>query len=159
MTTGDRRTEKQERKAAQHALASSEAKARRIAELQTAFWNAPFGRARSAKAAGDRYFQVELALDSTVRSTGMVSTIGVTSKHHGDHGRALTDIEGEGWGLVHAGFVYKETGQVSRDKFLSSGQTVNTTGQTWGVYLFKATEEPARTDQPWLAWAEAEGVA
>jgi len=39
-----------------------------------------------------------------------------------------------------------------------TGQTVNTTGQTWGVYLFKANDEPPRTDQPWLVWAEAEGA-
>ena len=66
----------------------------------------------------------------------------------------LGNIEREGWELIHVGFVFKETGSVSRDKFLSSGQMVNTTSETWGVYLFRATDQTPLTDQPWKIWAE-----
>lgn len=58
-----------------------------------------------------------------------------------DIGWLLTEIELEGWELIHAGFAFHETGQVSRDKFLTSGQSTSTTGRTVGIYLFRARAE------------------
>lgn len=52
-------------------------------------------------------------------------------------------IEAEGWHLEHAGYLFRETGSVSRDKFLSSGQTASVTGEIVGIYLFRV-----RTDVP-----------
>jgi hypothetical protein len=47
----------------------------------------------------------------------------------------------EGWELVTAPFVFVETGQESRDKFLSSGQNVAIKGATVGYYLFRRAEQ------------------
>ncbi len=154
MTTGDKKADKAARRAAAQEARQQQAEVGRLAELEAKFWAAPYGQARSAKLTGDRYFQIEMPLDSSTRAaTTMVSTIGVVGTKHSGQGRTISDIEAEGWELVHVGFVFKETGQISRDKFLSSGQQVNTTGETWGIYLFRATDAPARTDEVWLDWA------
>ncbi len=152
MTTGDKKADKEARKAAEAEARQLAAEAKKLADLEAKFWAAPYGQARSAKLARDRFFQIEIPLDST-RHTGHMGDISVSARKHSGQGRTLTDIEAEGWELIQAGFVFKETGQISRDKFLSSGQQVNTTGETWGVYLFRATDAPARTDEVWLTWA------
>jgi hypothetical protein len=48
-----------------------------------------------------------------------------------------------------------ETGQQSRDKFMSSGQNVATSGATIGYYLFRRCEENriAPLPEPWDAVA------
>ncbi len=53
-------------------------------------------------------------------------------------GTLLTAVEDEGWDLFQAGFVFRQTGSASRDKFLVSGQQIAVTGDTLGIYLFKA---------------------
>jgi hypothetical protein len=51
--------------------------------------------------------------------------------------------------------VYLETGQNSRNKFLSSGQQVVTTGQVIGIYLFRRDEERGqRIERPDLTEAQ-----
>jgi len=95
-------------------------------------------------------FQIEMAIDSTYQSgySKAVADIKATTRQHGGQGEVLTFIEKEGWELVHAGFVFKESGQVSRDKFLSSGQQVTTTGSTYGIYLSEPlTHHPAPTSR------------
>ncbi len=64
---------------------------------------------------------------------------GVERKRAG-HGDVLAQVEDVGWRLEHVGYVYVETGQVSRDKLLSSGQQVATLGKTVGHFLFRRTE-------------------
>ena len=83
-----------------------------------------------AKIAGDTYFQIEMAIDSTFQSgySKVVADVKATTRQHGGQGEALTYIQKKGWELVHAGFVFKESGQISRDKFLSSGQQVCRSG-------------------------------
>jgi hypothetical protein len=49
----------------------------------------------------------------------------------------LGQIEEAGWRLEHADWVYIQTGQNSRDKFLASGQHVVVTGEVIGIYLFR----------------------
>ena len=155
-------TDSLDKKAAKAARQAEEAQARqvaaqanRLAELEAKFWAAPYGQARAAKMAGDRFFQIEMQLDSTDQTSYsklVADTTGKTRRYSGQ-GTVLTHIANEGWELIHAGFVFKETGQVSRDKFLSSGQQVSTWGATYGVYLFRATDQPARTDELWRNWA------
>jgi hypothetical protein len=51
-----------------------------------------------------------------------------------------------GWRLEHVGYVFHETGSVSRDKMLSTGQTATVTGETWGIYVFAESDsESARS--------------
>jgi hypothetical protein len=153
VTASDKKAEKEARKAAAAEAKASEAAAKRIDEQEEKFWASPYGQARSAKLAGDRYFQVEMPLDSTRHRPMAIGDISVRAQRHSGQGSILTAIEREGWKLMQAGFVFKETGQISRDKFLSSGQQVNTTGETWGIYLFHATDDAARTDEVWLNWS------
>lgn len=125
---------------------------RAIGRAKRAFLAGPAGQARIAKEAGQRYYQIEMPVVETTRTIGSMLFGDVTTRDRRGTGQGalLTVIEEEGWELVQAGFVFHETGQVSRDKFLSTGQSIRTTGQTFGVYLFRATMEPARTDQPWV---------
>jgi hypothetical protein len=127
----------------------------RLADLEAKFWASPYGQARNAKTAGDRYFQVELPMIAVVRTNAGITDIAVTQTQQTGQGRTPSEIEREGWELIHAGSVFKETGQTSRDKFMSSGQQVNTMGETWGAYLFRATDAAPRTDEVWVRWYES----
>ena len=154
MLPADKKAQKAAQKEQQQQQRDAAEEATRLQDLEATFWATAYGQARIAKHAGDKFFLVEIALDATTRATSVASTIGTTSRKYTGHGRTIGYIENEGWELVHAGFVFKETGQVSRDKFLSSGQQVSTTGLTVGVYLFRATDLEPRTDEVWKAWAE-----
>jgi hypothetical protein len=150
----DRKAAKAAMRAAEEAALAANAEAQRLHDNETRFWATPYGQARAAKQAGERYFQIELQLDSseqTAWSKAVADRRGKT-QHYSGQATILTNIEKEGWELMHAGFVFKETGQVSRDKLLSSGQQVSTWGSTFGVYLFRATNEPARIDDYWRSW-------
>lgn len=156
MTTSDKKATKAARKAEEIEARKKQAKAKLLAEKEAKFWALPFGQARTAKLAGDKYFQVEMPIDSTAQTAygkAVADPKRIATKKHRGQGQMLGYIEKEGWELVHAGFVFKESGQISRDKFLSSGQQVTTTGATWGIYLFRANDQPAETDEPWLEWA------
>jgi hypothetical protein len=52
-------------------------------------------------------------------------------------GALLTAIEAEGWEFVEAGYIFRQTGGASRDKFMASGQQIAVMGDTVGVYLFR----------------------
>ena len=54
-----------------------------------------------------------------------------------EQSNTLDAIEAEGWQLAHAGYVFRMTGSVSRDKFLSSGQQAAVSGEVIGVYIFR----------------------
>jgi len=117
------------------------AEAEAQAKAEKEFAESPVGRARAAATAGDRFFQVAIPLSETERTFGGViggdkNAIKTTGR---DHHEALAAIEDEGWHLEHAGYIFQETGSVSRDKFLSSGQTASVTGRVLGVYLFRST--------------------
>jgi hypothetical protein len=157
-----RKTE--EERAAREAEKAERARAKRLKDAEGSFWASPVGLARSAKAAGQRWFQVDMPLVDTNRTVGSVVFGDPIVKHRAGSGQGalITAIEDEGWELFQAGFVFHETGQVSRDKLLSSGQTVQTTGRTFGVYLFRATDAVTRTDSPWvdaIVAAEQEAAA
>ena len=152
--TGLPRSEKELRKAAQRAEEEHARQGQQRASKEAQFWASAYGQAWSAKLAGDRYFQSELEVDSTQQGawSKAVADIRGTTRRYNGQGAVLTQIEREGWELIQAGFVFKETGQVSRDKFLSSGQQVSTSGTTVGIYLFRATDAPSNTEEYWLNW-------
>jgi hypothetical protein len=96
--------------------------------------------ARLARDAGDRFFQISLPLMATQRTLmgilgGDKMGVKTTTSQHTD---ILGAIESVGWRLDHVGYVFRETGAVSRDKLYSSGQTSSVTGEVWGIYLFRA---------------------
>lgn len=60
-----------------------------------------------------------------------------TSTKDSQHASILDTIEAEGWLLEHAGYVYRVTRSISRDKFLSSGQQEAVEGEIIGIYIFR----------------------
>lgn len=93
-------------------------------------------RARAALAAGSKLFQIALPLSQTAATVVAMSHASVHTRTT-EHASMLDAIEAEGWRLEHANYVYRVTGSVSRDKFLSSGQQEAVSGEIIGVYLFR----------------------
>lgn len=134
-----------------------EAEQRAKEAAEAAFWASPQGQARAAIYYKQAWFQVALPLSVTQRTT-----MGVLSGSHQDvrrtetlHNETISLIESEGWQLWHVGYVWQQTGSVSRDKMLSSGQVAAVTGEIIGIYLFKLAsghgqgqEEPRGVGQP-----------
>lgn len=132
--------EKAEREARKQAEAAQrEARRRQEEERRQAeeFAKTPAGQARAARAGGARLFQIALSLSETVGRTAMMSHAYATTVTR-QHATVLDSVEGEGWRLEHAAYVYRVTGSVSRDKFLSSGQQEAVHGEIVGVYIFRA---------------------
>jgi hypothetical protein len=107
---------------------------------EAAFLASPVGRARTARSSAQRFFEIILPISATDRTMGGMLSGDKTMRtvRSDDHHTVLEQIENEGWRLEHAGYVFQETGTVSRDKLLSSGQTSAITGMIVGVYLFRA---------------------
>jgi hypothetical protein len=98
----------------------------------------PVGQARTAHEAGDTFFPFAAPISETNRT--VMAVLGGskdTRKSETTHGDVLGEIEKEGWQLEDVGYVFEQTGSVSRDKFASSGQTASVTGNIVGVYLFR----------------------
>jgi hypothetical protein len=122
--------------AEQRDVEKREAEKRRLAEE---FAKTPAGQARAARAAGTRTFQLSLPLSQTTGHTvAMMGAFATTTS--AQHASTIDSVEAEGWRLEHAGYVYRVTGSVSRDKFLASGQQEAVHGEIVGVYIFRVTE-------------------
>jgi hypothetical protein len=117
---------------------SEEQKAAAAAEkAQAAFDGSPVGRARAAKAAGRRYFQV---VTQVTNSKGSATFGGNTlSGDTSDHTGLIESIENEGWALHDVGYVFQETGSDSKSKAIGSGERTAVSGRIMGIYLFKVT--------------------
>jgi hypothetical protein len=107
------------------------------------FEASPVGQARAAAQRGDGYFELEVDL----RATGNLNPWAAGQDHHASllgspnrprQGRmdVLSQVEAEGWGLLHVSHVFVQTGEESRDKLASSGQRVAVRGKIVGIYLF-----------------------
>lgn len=132
-----------EEKAAQEAENARERERNALAQQQAAFNASPPGQARLAKQAGQRFFQLILSIENVDRTWLAKFTHEMTTRVRdtGDIvGASLTAVADEGWELVTAGYVFRQTGGASRDKFLASGQQIAVIGDTLGLYLFKATD-------------------
>jgi hypothetical protein len=127
----DKKAEKQAAKEAQRAAEQAERE-------RQEFLASPVGQARTAHEAGDMYFQCAAPISETKRT--VMAVLGGTKdlkKTENTHADVLGGIEREGWKLADVGYVFEQTGSVSRDKFYSSGQTASVTGNIIGVYLFR----------------------
>ena len=115
-------------------------KAERQAQLEReAFLRTPVGRACTAFERGDHLFQY--AHDVESQDAVIVSMVGsTTNRSSSDPSEILNAVAREGWELVSGSFVFREQGQQSRDKFMSSGQNVAIKGTTVGYYLFRRAE-------------------
>jgi len=122
-----RRAEKQQR--------TTENRRRREEE---AFSKTPAGKARAAKAAGMEIFQIDVPLSKTKGETVPMVGAFAHSSATTNYAVVIQSIEAEGWRLEHAGYIYRVTESVSRDKFLSSGQQEAVSGEIVGIYIFRA---------------------
>jgi hypothetical protein len=121
----------EERAAKDAAKAAERAEKERQAFLQT-----PVGRARTAFERGDQLFQYSHEVES--QDAVIVAMVGsATTQKSSDPSEILNAVAREGWELVTGSFVFREQGQQSRDKFMSSGQNVAIKGTTVGYYLFR----------------------
>jgi hypothetical protein len=122
------------------AAAKAEARAERERQQEiAAWWASPAGQARAARENGQKVFQISVPLHQTERSVwGTLSGDPAARRQKtSDPIGPIEEIEAQGWTLQHAGYVFRETGSVSRDKLLSSGQTAQVTGEVIGIYLFR----------------------
>lgn len=104
-----------------------------------AWQRSPQGKAVAAYNRGDEFFQVEIPHASITGFTNAAfnaATAG-TVRRQPTRTDLLGQIEEAGWRLEHADWVYVQTGQNSRDKFMASGQQVVVTGEVLGIYLFR----------------------
>jgi hypothetical protein len=127
------------------AEAKVEAKAAKAAaEEEARFWASPQGQARKAYQEGRRWVQIVAPVSETRISTGGV-VMGLTSAEAKlrttDQTGVIESIEGEGWKLEHAGWVFQPTATASRDKLMSSGQTEQIAGKIMGIYLFRRLDQ------------------
>lgn len=122
----------------------AEADARKQAEQANKDWAAylesPAGKARTAYERGDQVFQC--SIDVMSQQAVIVAMIGSNAvQTTTDPVDLLNAVCLEGWDLITGSFVFVETGQQSRDKFLSSGQNVAIKGTTVGYYLFRRVQD------------------
>ena len=140
----DRDRQKADDRAGRERQKADEKTAKERAVAEDAFVRSPVGRATAARARGAGFFHVELEMSEVGRSNLdlLVGNSGASSveRTRAGHGDVLAQIEDVGWLLEHVGYVYVETGQVTRDKLLSSGQQVATLGKTVGHFLFRRVE-------------------
>jgi len=131
-----RREARKREEAARNEVARHEAEKRRLAEE---FAKTPAGQARAARSAGSRTFQLSLPLSETTGHIEVMTRAYATTTST-QHSTTIDSVEAEGWRLEHAGYVYRVTGSVSRDKFLSSGQQEAVNGEIVGIYIFRVAE-------------------
>ncbi|MDP8927481.1 MAG: hypothetical protein M3O70_02605 [Actinomycetota bacterium] len=135
-----RKAEKEARKQAEREAREAERQRKENEQQWAEFWASPRGQARAAREAGDTLLQISLPVRDTRRTAmaTMTHNMQTATKERAGHGGVLSSVEQEGWTLIHAGFVFEQHGQASRDKLLASGQQVAIDGQTVGVYVFRA---------------------
>ncbi|SHG87543.1 hypothetical protein [Streptoalloteichus hindustanus] len=101
-------------------------------------------QARAARAQGLTIFQVTLEIAENER-TMLPSSQGwdgynTRRVEHGGSSEILSAVQAEGWELAHFSASALQTGSVSRDKFLSSGQETGFSGVLFGVYVFRRAQ-------------------
>ncbi|MFV8836182.1 hypothetical protein ACNSTU_14555 [Aquisalimonas sp. APHAB1-3] len=101
------------------------------------FSASPAGRARAAKAAGMRLFQIELSLSRTKAEIIPLDGAYAHTQETEDYIQALESIEKEGWKLEHAGYVSRITGSESRLKYWGTGEQSAVNGEIIGIYIFR----------------------
>ncbi len=138
----DRRQDRAAAKAQKAQEKAAEKEQRATATALAAWQETPVGKAQAAYDADAGFFQIQLELSEVARSAWSSSyqSYSVRKKAKAGHADTLSAIEAVGWHLEHAGYVYVMTGQISRDKFLSSGQETGVMGKVEGVYLFRRDE-------------------
>ena len=127
----------------------------RDAAMTPEFMKSPRGRARRARNGKRKLFQAEIPLSETVGHSSFLLGTFTRSSATADASRVLEEIEGEGWVLVDASYVFRPTGSASREKIIGTTELEAISGQILGIYLFRATDGPP--PYPDVVFGEADG--
>jgi len=109
----------------------------REAKAREAYLASPVGQAETAYEAGRSFFQFVTPISKIEgkASDWYYGQSTTTSRFHATD--VLGQIEELGWHLENVGYVFVETGEVSRNKVMSSGAVTRTEGYVEGIYLFR----------------------
>jgi hypothetical protein len=121
----------EERRKAEAAAAQAQA------EAAAAHAASPVGRAETAYASGDQFFQLEIDISRLSGAAFSSASAVMKTDHRAD---VLGQIEAAGWSLEHVGYVFIETGEKSTQMFVSTGTSVS--GMVQGIYLFRRRDNP-----------------
>jgi hypothetical protein len=131
--------EKEARRAAKRAAREAETARQADQRAAAAFYASPLGQAVAAREQGRGFFQVQLSPGQVAEQWPV--SVGIT------HPDVLSQIEAVGWELEHVNHVWVQTGAVSRDHFLTSGQDIGVMGELVGIYLFRAVDDEMVDDE------------
>ncbi|MFE3017105.1 hypothetical protein [Streptomyces sp. NPDC059256] len=121
-------------------VAEEKRRANQLERERQAFMSTPVGQARQSFERGDLVYQC--SIDVMSQQAIIIKMVGsTTAQSTNDPVVVLNAVCREGWELVNGSFVFVEQEQLSRDKFMSSGQNVAIKGRTVGYYLFKRSDE------------------
>lgn len=138
--SAERRAEAKAEQNRRRAESDRQIEQKRREEEEAAFRASPTGRARTAFERGDQVFQYGLNVMN--QQAIIIAMVGARAPQRAtDPTAILNAVCREGWELVNGSFVFVQTGQESRDKFMASGQNVAIAGAVVGYYLFKRNWE------------------
>lgn len=115
------------------------ASAAEAARRESAFLKTPPGRARTARKAGMKIFQIDMPLSQSKAHIEPMTGAFTKKETAANNANMIQAIE-EGWRLEGVGYVFRWTGSETRDKFLASGQQESVSGEITGIYIFRAIE-------------------
>jgi len=115
----------------------------REAQEHEAYLASPAGQAETAYKDGQAFFQFVTPISKIEGKSSDWSVSQSTSTRRFQATDVLGQIEELGWHLQHVGYVFVETGEVSRGKVMSSGAVSRTQGYVEGIYLFRRREQIA----------------
>lgn len=137
------RTDEEKQAEADCKAAEKQAEADRNAREK--YLKSPVGQAETAYENGQGFFQLRVNI-SEIKGHASDSIWSVnqysqsTRARHHSATDVLGQIEETGWRLEHVGYVFVETGEVSRAKAMSSGTVTRNDGYVEGIYLFRRRE-------------------
>ena len=137
MHATDRRRAKEEERVRRQESKAQRRQGKEERAAREEFLRSPQGQARSARKQGKTVFQFVGAVSSTTGKPIAMSHVEVKETQQGAW-TWIEKIESEGWRLEHVGYVFRPTQTVSRDRFLASGQQEAISGETLGIYIFRA---------------------
>lgn len=135
----------QARKAEERQRRQLELEAEQRARREAEFLASPPGLARTSRQRGDHLLQISLDLED-VESHVIAMDSAWSTRHATDVSEILNAVCTEGWDLHSFSTTFVNMGEISRDRFLASGQEVAVEGRLVGTYVFsRAAGRPPST--------------
>lgn len=130
-----RKDEAQIRKAADRERRDQERATEERSRQHAKFVASPQGMARTCYQRGDALFQVSLDLEN-IQNHVIAMESAYTTRHAIDVSDVLNAIHSEGWQFHSFSTTFVNEGEISRDRFLASGQQVAVQGRVYATYVF-----------------------